>query len=64
MDKDTKDKDKGKSSDKSAKSVNTHVLVPSLAYISEVYNTDSDEDNQIRASAYRRRDRAGWWTQA
>jgi transposase InsO family protein len=51
-DKDTKDKDKGKSSDKSAKSVNTHVLVPSSAYISEVYDTDSDEDNQIRASAY------------
>ena len=47
-DKESKDKDKGKA-DKTQKSVNT---VVSSAYITEVYDTDSDSEDQIRASVY------------
>ena len=47
-DKESKEKDKGKSADKSTKSVNA---MASTAYITEMYDSDSDSDG-IRGSVY------------
>jgi transposase InsO family protein len=48
-DKESKDKDKGKAVDKSQKSVNS---VVTSAYITEVCDTDSDSEYQIKVSSY------------